>query len=497
MSGIPLRASRRSRKLAGALLASAFFFALALGTIVGAQEEIPPEGLEFDTTEANCIGHHSAEDPPLRTTMIVVPDSLSAVPAGSNFTYNVTVVNPWKHELLTPNATLNLTFAPSLVFLGDKLPYNDVNEEQMALSDERGFEFPVDDNATEIIADLVGEPGQTGTNDWTLTLYYGTIVPGGAPVGADFPGNGYDTQDALTDASIEPWHDQVRVNDTAFLQGARSVPETTGWIAAVSFDTGPPVAAANFKLVIDVFYNASKNPEKILLGPPILKPGESHTYTFDLRAGQAKGPVKLVYGAVGHPHYLHSTPQAVDDGVFIKQHLADFAVGDSFAQGTAIVATGITLDPLQKVMRAWGQVTGFSSLFLIVPSLILGGTFGQASVRTLNKAIGTARRRVLWHNSASFGLLGIAIIHTVLFIVESYYNWTFGLLWGGLATLAMVGLAITGIIQKRLIDDWGYNQWRFVHLSLGILTVFFSLVHTAIDGSHLQFLREAFGTTSS
>jgi hypothetical protein len=174
----------------------------------------------------------------------------------------------------------------------------------------------------------------------------------------------------------------------------------------------------------------------------------------------------------------------------------EFRTGATLSVGQSDVgAAGTSVSLIEPVLRRWGQVLGFASSFLIIPSLVFGGTFGRDSVNWMNKYFGGPRRRVLFHNSMSFWLLGIAALHMFIYFYEAFWVWSAGLVWGGLALAAMVGLGVTGAVQRRFVAQWGFNRWRYVHFAMGILVVVFTLVHMVADGSHFAAIRALFGET--
>jgi hypothetical protein len=220
----------------------------------------------------------------------------------------------------------------------------------------------------------------------------------------------------------------------------------------------------------------------------VLKPNEVATYSFQLKAADAPGTVSIFYGGMAVAHHEHSDPNAEDFGNFTKWSTLTFDVGENHVVGTASLLVGVR-DP-GPLMRSWAQVLGFAGAILLVPALVFGGTFGPKSVNAFNRLLGP-RRRVLWHNSTSFALLAVALIHMTVFLIEQFWTWTHGMLWGGLAIAAMIGLGVSGATQKRFVARWGFERWRFVHFALGIMTVAFVILHMLLDGSHLAPVREA------
>lgn len=140
---------------------------------------------------------------------------------------------------------------------------------------------------------------------------------------------------------------------------------------------------------------------------------------------------------------------------------------------------------------AVGEAFGYFATFLYVSSTIAGGMFGLR--RGLNRAFGSARRRIAFHNVVSYLLIAVTILHIVVFLVELTFHWAVGILWGGLATLALFGLGVTGAFQISIIRGWSYGAWRVLHYGLAVLAILLTAVHLTLDGIHFQAVQDAVG----
>jgi hypothetical protein len=246
---------------------------------------------------------------------------------------------------------------------------------------------------------------------------------------------------------------------------------------------------ARYALESVVYYNLSRATELTLRGPESLPPGGTHAFRFTLLAKDVEALQRMRVGGRGMAYYLHNDPNTQNEGTYDKWNTLQFETGTELSVEDADVVP-VELNLLGPVFRRWGQVLGFAGSFLIIPSLVFGGTFGKGSVSFLNRAMGGPRTRVLFHNSMSFWLLGVSLLHMLLFLYESFWNWSHGLVWGGLSLACMIGLGVTGATQRSFVARWGFNRWRFVHFSMGFLVVVFVLVHVLADGSHLAPVRE-------
>ncbi|HVL86541.1 MAG TPA: hypothetical protein VM681_00835 [Candidatus Thermoplasmatota archaeon] len=466
----------RRAKAAALLCASAAALAALLAPVVAQSG-----ATELDLDNANCFGHHAADVPPFKTTVHIVPDTLIQVPASGSFVYAVTITNAWKHEMLNTRVGLNLTRMPNVAFAGDEVPYQTTEQGTLpAGATSAPFEFPVGINATAIVVTLEGDPGPLSLNDFDLRVV--------APSGRAFLGAADDSTTGLGGGN--PASDRVEI-DTATIQTEAG--STTGsvaaWNAFVTF-AGGTTPQGGFSITIDVAYDITRNPVRFAAGPARLAPGESATFEFELAAG-AVASGQLGIQAIGTAFYNHNDPQAVDFGNYSKSASVPFAIGTETLHAQALAGPGVAfLDPAQRVMRQWGFLLGFTGFFLVFPSLVLGGAFGTQSVRVMNRFSGSARQRVLWHNALSYVLLGIGVTHASLFLVETTYQWSVGLVWGGLTLAAFLGLAVTGALQTRLVKTYGYAAWRFSHFSMGFLALFFVILHVVVDGVDFQWLRD-------
>ena len=246
------------------------------------------------------------------------------------------------------------------------------------------------------------------------------------------------------------------------------------WKANVKYQGFAPTAA--YKLSYTVYYNLSQSKELVLNGPALLKPGEQYTFSFTVNAKDVEALQSMRYGGRGEAYHQHTDKSIGDEGDYDKWNTIQFQTGSTLKIGSINVDAGGSVSLFEPVLRRWGQVLGFAGSFLIIPSLVFGGTFGKSTVEPLNAWFGGARRRVLFHNSMSFWLLGIATLHMFLFFYEAFWNWSHGLVWGGLALASMIGLGVTGATQRSFVARWGFTRWRFVHFAMGILVVVFVAV---------------------
>jgi len=452
-----------------------------------------------ELSDAECYGHHKQEG---FRSFDLFPLLVSTVPKGQDFTFEMTIRNPWLHEVRDLVGYVDISNAPGLGLEGGKDPQEETRQERIDAGVQstqrytlRTYDINVEENATEIYVRVAGAPGtqvpaphlRDRRADYDITL----TSPDGASVVLTGPDpSPVDESIVAPGAQVFTWDEEVRVNQRNITAGG-----TGAWKLTVAYRGWDQVG--EFTLFTGVYYNVTGL--LFMPGPAVLQPNEAHKFTFNLRVKDVDGLQSMRYGGVGVAYHEHTDKNIDSDGNYDKWSTMTFETGATLViAGSGEIAVGPGADTLGPVFRRWGQVLGFASAFLILPSLVFGGTLGKSSVVTLNKWFGGPRRRVLFHNTMSFWLLGLALLHMFLFLYEAFWNWSHGLVWGGLSLACMIGLGVTGATQRSFVAKWGFNRWRFVHFAMGILVAVFVLVHILADGSHLAPIRSAwFGGSST
>ena len=455
------------------LLLAGFFAVLFVVALPSwGQEAVEPSG---ELATAECYGHHKTEG---FRSMDLFPKVVAEAPKGQSFPVELTVTNPWLHELQNVNGYVNISGAPGLSFPGERDPESFPFEGTVQGNPgTASHDVPVDVNATEMVVTLVGAVDRTPISGRVQPVDYDLLVtsPDGSVVLTD-PNDVDTTPPAGLNERGTP-NEVVRVD-----QGNLTDAGPGTWKVQVNYRGIQP--SGTYVLSATVYYNLSRSSELIVKGPDLLGPGESYTFTFTVNAKDSSALQALRYGARATAHHEHTDKAIGDFGDYDKWNTFTFPLGAELKYGTSS-GSAVKVDTLGPVVRRWGQVLGFASSFLILPSLVMGGTFGKRSVEALNKVFGSPRRRVLFHNSMSFWLLGLSALHMLVFFYESFWSWSHGLVWGGLALACMIGLGVTGATQRGFVAKWGFTRWRFVHFAMGVLVLVFVLVHILADGSHL------------
>lgn len=439
-----------------------------------------------EQTLAECYGHHKEQG---FRSMDLFPTIIEQAPKGQSFPFKLTIRNPWLHELHDIYGYVNISNAPGLSFPGEREPEIAdpiAQAVERTLGEPRTFSYPipVDANATELIVDVGGTPDSLGDapllqgrrNDYDLQLVSpkGDIIVEGAP----------EPPEDLVGAPPPTIYEQYRIDYQNLTRAG-----VGEWTANVRF-TGPE--EGTFTLRSAVYYNLSKSTElRLPATPGKLLSGETATVEFTINAKDIDDLQYLRYGGIALAYHDHSDANTEDEGDYNKWNTFPMAMGAELRLADGGVAiSDASIDTLSPIFRRLSQVLGFASSFLLIPSLVFGGTFGKGSVTLLNRVLGTPRRRVLFHNSLSFWLLGLSLLHMLLLFYESQWGWSHGLVWGGLALACMIGLGITGATQRSFVARWGFTRWRFIHFAMGILVAVFVLVHAVADGTHLAPVRE-------
>ncbi len=434
---------------------------------------IGPAAWSQQIPRATCLDCHEEEG--MRYAVLQATPFIS-IPTGETQDLEITVGNPWLHDITSARVTVDLTNATPLTFDTPDPIHERTNVTLSPGDAPANLTFAVQAGATAIIAKATQPPDQTslGTTDADTTLY----TPGGQAI--DQP-----REDGINPA--EPGAPRPVQETEAYVIDDDRTAETGDWALEVDLASGPP--DTEISISIDVFYNASRTQPRLLT--QTIDPSGSESLAFPIKATE-QGPVQIDYEVVVTSFYEHPGGiGAQDEGNETLTGSLEFTIGEELELGEA----GPALPPTPPInwkmnARIWGEATGFIGLFMVPLSLVLGGAFGRRNVLWMNKVTRSARLRVLWHNALSFALLAISLIHLVLFLYEPVYDWSVGFVWGGLGTLALVGLGITGGFQRRFARSMGYANWRLLHIAMAVGFVASVLAHVLIDGAHFDFLRE-------
>ncbi len=484
----------------------AWIVLLIAAAVTAAGQSPAPEFLPERSSE--CYDCHASDAVPLRTFYLVVPEPSDST--NGPFEFQVQIQNAWLHDQRYLGPVLDLSNAPSLKFFDGREPVTSRADGRIDLTPRP----PGPPQLPSILPDL--EPTQ-GPYSGNVTLQ----VPSGATRAAvqmtqtNNVGNPTITWSLFTGRnSAEGEPDRVTTSQGETAEFLLATPDDFAGIsygnwtiqAQVQLDTDINPAAGELTFRVDLEADfASGDSRTARLGRQLqLGPGQSTLFTWTLQPVATAGPGENARLDVeGAAYYAHETAQGPDSDWAYTTKGLELAVEPTASGGVRIgpdadsilvvvpsSSQGISLPPLLEAI-------GYLSTFLIVASIYSGGIFGRPSRRHLNHLFGTARRRVAFHNVLSYALTLAALVHTVLFIYDGLtgglFHWTLGLIWGGVAILAMFALGVTGALQVHIIRRWNYATWRWTHLGLAIITMVFTVLHLLLDGVHFAAVQEWLG----
>lgn len=452
-----------------------------LGVLLALVLGLGPSAWSQQVPQATCLDCHEEEGMEYAVT---TSTPFIEIPQANTTEYEVTVANPWLHEITSSLITVNLTDAPTLSFeKPDDLTRNETFE--IPPGQSVNLSFPVQSGATAVVATMeqTEDTSERGANDVDSVLH----LPNGDTVRAEH--DGVDTGD-VTNLDV-PEREPSRANTIErFVITDDRLATTGGWnlsMERVSGDAVDPVEAQ-----VDVYYNATPTQSQRI--SDTIAPNAADSASFPIK-GNEQGEATIRYAVTLTSYYEHpSGVPSQDEGNATLEGERTLTVGQTLEKGQAGPVVPAEPPVNWKLnARSWGEATGFIGLFMIPFSLVLGGAFGRKNVLWMNKITTSARLRVLWHNALSFALLAVSIIHLILFLYEPVYSWSVGFVWGGTATLALIGLGITGAFQRKLAREIGYAKWRLLHIAMAVTFVAATLAHVVVDGVHFGFARDWLG----
>ncbi len=477
---------------------AAFLVFLAFAASVTAQDADSTPKPERFTTCWDCHQVTQGDAPPLATFANLMPPSEAGAALGEPFDYVVRVQNAWMHEARSARVELNLTNAPSLAFASDidrlREVLDGVIEYDAAAAAEpqqAALTYDIPFGHTHLEVRL--RPSDTSAlgPDLALLVYPGRSAAEGDAIVVDAARRGGEEVFVVADRQSMATYGY---GNWTFAAQARFLPDDPTLGPALPIGMQVP-----FEIQLDAFAEPSVERVAAVGNRALVPAGSATQLPFRLVGVGVPGANESVAVKVDlWAHYRHATVGQDDDENATKEHPRAIPVVDGggfpvlrpeVKPGTDVFV-GVHNGP---TMATLSEAVGYAAAFLLVASIVSGGLFGKASRRGLNALFGTAKRRVGFHNFLSYGLTAAALGHLVLFIVEAAFHWTLGLIWGGLAILALLGLGVTGAIQVPLVRAWGYAGWRWTHFALALAALAFTLAHALLDGVHFAGLQEALG----
>lgn len=453
----------------------------------------------------DCLTHHRGEG--MYDAFVVVPIVPEQLKSGEEQTVQVQVVNPWKNHLGGVSVKANMKDAengtgPILFVPGaasgstegqepvEPFTWQGVYEEQLLI--EQSDQPPLHLNFTV-------KPGVQAIVGYAVLDFEhkNPADPNGIDMRFLAPG-------LNAGERWEPPHEPLAPERNITMTGVDLRAAGTGnWSVQLEWDSNRPVPQNSVRYYIDVqviyadvggsatsyLTNEAPPPEDMLNEENLIPPGSSKVYDFPINSF-AKGTQDLEIEVRAFTWYELGHQDGVTPNFdnYTRYATVKVVVGDEFVPSAQSVVT--VKGPGEDLRLVVGEVTGFASAILLLPSLLLGGTFGKGSRKFFNNVLGGAKRRVMWHSLASLGITAAAVVHIIMFMLEIRYTLMMGMLWGGLGALSLLVLGLTGYYQVPLIQRHGYKWWRYTHLVFGILVVVFVSWHSIVDGPDFLFIRE-------
>lgn len=480
---------------------------LVLVTFIGAgtakMNEITDAGY-LDVKDSPCWSCHVSWSPPLREMAVLTPPTGVTADVGSEFDYTVRVQNGWIAENIRFEPSIDISQAPSLSFADAPLP--DLNNLTQGLIEPD--DVPTGSQRGHVVVSV-----DAGTSDLRIVLRPNNTDP---VLGPDlsmriYPGK--DSNSGLPEITVD--ENGVGQEEVFTLQGAAAIQEYGYGPWTIEAESKPitntpnPNAATGipFTVLTDKYYNATGGVQFKSLDLGIdngLEEGQGTAFTWRLRVVDTPGEGEVLTARLNLTSYYRHADQSYEDIAYTHHEFQAPVVstgsgGASFEADTSSIAVegpdvGVSLARISEVI-------GYLSGFLVLASIYTGGMFGKKSRRQLNKVFHSAKRRVAFHNVLSYGILLAALVHTFIFLwhwpnIEGNYHWTQGLIWGGIAILAMIGLGLTGALQVPMIRKWNYSVWRWSHFGLSIAVIVFTIVHILLDGGNFGEVQDQVGWTN-
>ena len=475
----------------------------------------PPLYEPIEQTECWTCHGPGVWDPDIDPLVDIVP-ALRNVTTGDEFSLDVEVFNAWlvpdrDIELMDFRVTLDISEAPSLVFVSDTPPVldeqtpgtiefdpNDLSDPNTLTTPQTGFvTLQIPQGATDVRVRLVpDDPSATTGPDLTLNIHPGVNEPNGQPArSVDEGGPG----------ATETFHADTPADFGELGFGNWTVEAQITYVDAGKGQVFPP-GSVGFTVVMDAWFNASTEVRQVRTASDNILPEQRVLMDWPLRVqADPQAGERLRYTVNVTSFYEHegAEPDWQDHTIQIDEELEvdggvtpRLVIGRQDAAGPTVVeAPGVSI-------AAISEAIGYIGAFLLIASVWTGGMFGKASRRQLNTVFGSARRRVAFHNFLSYGIIAFSLVHMFIFlwdingpIAVDGYHFLVGVLWGGPAILAMLLLGVTGALQVPMIRKWNYAFWRWSHFGLAIAAIVFTVVHMLLDGQNFSFIQDALDYT--
>lgn len=412
---------------------------------------MPPIGFSSPISSADqeCEECHSEFE-----AFKVIIDAPQEVPEEYDFEYKVIVRNRGEHSVQDLSAIIDLSEAPNLEpALGGGEPYHDEISGSVSFGSPESYSFPILEGASNAVIILDGDEGLLGRNDIDLFVE--------SPSG--------DTWESTSSGADEG----VSLNTNTLRRAGAGE-----YTARVEYFIGG--LSVSFTLTIDVEYGVNQ----IYLQGSDIAQGEKYTFVLPLKS-KTKGDNTITTVVTGTAYYEHrdEEPSASDSHEYTNEESSDLKVGDRYVYSPPSEDFEVSINIILLE-----RVTGLLSALLLILSIGLCGYIRPINSR-VEKILSGKASRVKWHCRGSLLLLLLSFMHGILLPFSPHASSLRGLIPGTIAFIFLSMLGYVGWQQKTLIQRWGLEKWRRIHLVLTLIVIFIVVVHAIMDGSDFSWLR--------
>lgn len=467
---------------------------------------------------ADCLAHHGpgAWASPMTDSHVLVPLFPEQIDVGVPRPLRLQVLNPWRGEVSALRVWINLTGPEPLLHPAQGVGVRAVPDAHHSwngtlahpVSQNVSLPDPLPSTPPSNRTTLIFQVGPDVVSvEGHLQIWYPEDVPDPpdddqllAPLNESFQARLYAPGRSSKGEALRPI--DANATQRAFRvhggEANRSNPPLPGpWRVELAFDGGEPSASYFLEVVVKyravganefLVYEALREPPDAKKAPRILIPVYKSLELPPIEViGVAQGTQRIEVRVEARLWHRHSS-NAENEDVYDRWATLNVTIGDRYVPSTA---SGIVVQrEVDYLPVTLGEIAGFASAVLLVPALVLGGAYGRTSRRLFNLLLGGARRRVMFHNLLSLGLIVAGLLHAVVFLLEPKYSVLKGILWGGLGAVSLLVLGLTGYYQVPLVQKYGFRAWRRIHVAASLLVLAFVAAHALADGEDFFTLKE-------
>jgi hypothetical protein len=383
-------------------------------------------------------------------------DYPEVITLGDPQTIRLKISNPWKHEISSCSATIDLSEASIIDFSdadngSDPLRFDGT----VSRGTEVGFTFEVNSHTLSARIALNYDPRSVDLTDLDLSVESPNGEIWTAP----------ESSNEVVELGSADFDIGGTGDYTVFVQHARGL-RSASFTVDMMIDNGPMRSDTQ---------NATG-----------IGPGESHTFEWNVIA-KGEGSGNIGFDVMADVHHDHESEEedgkeVTDDAVYELEGSLSVHTGDEVKYSTMRSEGSPGVD-------GWvlGRVFAFIAASSFILSILLGGTIGPLK-RTFDNLLGSDRRKRI-HCMIAYVAISSVAVHVILLYTGLYSGTLKGLLLGGIALSGMIALALTGSFSRILTKRIGERAWKMIHLGLTILVLVVFTIHAVTGGTEFAFLR--------